>query len=626
MRYFNKKSKNNRGILGIASILFLILGVVSLIFQSSTPVQVYGQVDVGPLWNMGEGDTADKSVSQEADTDGTNLYLSYQDEETGNVKLGKVVPNPTTGELGEAVEDDPQTIMNGATHPAMDVTPGGRVYVAAETQGEISVVGCTDDDDDCEPSQIVSTPGGTEPPVGIEGEGGTGSCTDKVDNDGDGKIDLADVDCKWSSELVSSERGLCSDRQDNDGDGPRDSRDPDCFHPSTTAGAEEDTAETAGAEEDTAETAGAEEDTAETAGAEEDTAETAGAEEDTADVEPTSFNLQPGTTSSPQLTFVSTDGGDAPPASDTDIASSENGEHVYVVYQREVLGQRDIMLVASNDSGRTWGAEINVSNTPGASINASVATSADGRIVDVAWVDTPGSGDIFYKRLTNFGATLGPQINLSNNNGASEDYQLLREGPNVYVVWRDKTTASVGGETYFIRSINDGVSFGDIINLSAGTGQTFQAARDPDMDAKGDKVVVTWAAYPDRNAVRPGEILVRESLHTGNPGTFDQRVNAAQTSTTDSREPQVAYIDESGSEIYLAFLDTGGPPREFTAAGKYNPLATERESGGRSFSALTNLADRANTAPTGNLSPGESNSLLELTLDVASWDPSGSRG
>ena len=56
--------------------------------------------------------------------------------------------------------------------------------------------------------------------------------------------------------------------------------------------------------------------------AREDTAETAGAEDnDTAGVEPTSFNLQPGTTTtSPQLTFVSTDGGDAPPASNTDIA------------------------------------------------------------------------------------------------------------------------------------------------------------------------------------------------------------------------------------------------------------------------------------------------------------------
>ena len=91
----------------------------------------------------------------------------------------------------------------------MDVTPRGRVYVAAEQQGEIAVVGCTDDDDNCEPSQIVSNPGGTEPPVGIEGEGGSeDSCTDNLDNDGDGKIDLADVDCKWSSEQESSRARL----------------------------------------------------------------------------------------------------------------------------------------------------------------------------------------------------------------------------------------------------------------------------------------------------------------------------------------------------------------------------------------------------------------------------------
>jgi hypothetical protein len=64
----------------------------------------------------------------------------------------------------------------------------------------------------------------------------------------------------------------------------------------------------------------------------------------------------------------------------------------------------------------------------------------------------------------------------------------------------------------------------------------------------------------------------------------------------------------------------------FTTAGTYNVLATERDSGGRPFSALVNLSDRENTPPTGNLSPTESNSLLELTFDVVSWDPSGSRG
>ena len=104
------------------------------------------------------------------------------------------------------------------------------------------------------------------------------------------------------------------------------------------------------------------------------------------------------------------------------------------------------MLVTSNNSGGTWGAIVNVSNTPGASINPSVATSANGQFVDVTWQDTPGSGDIFYARLTNVGATLGPQINLSNNTGASDDHQLLAEGSNVYVVWVDKTTEVVAAD------------------------------------------------------------------------------------------------------------------------------------------------------------------------------------
>ncbi len=186
---------------------------------------------------------------------------------------------------------------------------------------------------------------------------------------------------------MSSQRGLCSDGRDNDNDGEIDSKDKDCFHPRRTAGAA-DTAETAGAEDN-----------------------------DTAGVEPTSFNLQPGTTTSPQLTFVSTDGGDAPPASNTDIASSDDGSDVYVVWEQE---GGEIMLAASNNGGGTWGAIVNVSNTPGASTDPRVATSADGRIVHVTWQDTPGNGDIFYARSKNDGGAFGPQINLSNTPGPSE--------------------------------------------------------------------------------------------------------------------------------------------------------------------------------------------------------------
>jgi hypothetical protein len=68
--------------------------------------------------------------------------------------------------------------------------------------------------------------------------------------------------------------GLCTDGLDNDNDGVIDSDDEECRQPGESAGAV-DTAETAGAEDN-----------------------------DSAGVEPTSFNLQPGTTTSPQLTFV----------------------------------------------------------------------------------------------------------------------------------------------------------------------------------------------------------------------------------------------------------------------------------------------------------------------------------
>ena len=52
---------------------------------------------------------------------------------------------------------------------------------------------------------------------------------------------------------------------------------------------------------------------------------------DTADVEPTSFNLQRGPT--PQLTFVQTN--PAPPASNADVAISDDGSDRYVVWEEE---------------------------------------------------------------------------------------------------------------------------------------------------------------------------------------------------------------------------------------------------------------------------------------------------
>lgn len=59
-------------------------------------------------------------------------------------------------------------------------------------------------------------------------------CSDGVDNDGDGKTDLADPDCASNSAGLTESspppkaRAVCDDDLDNDGDGKTDTKDPGC--------------------------------------------------------------------------------------------------------------------------------------------------------------------------------------------------------------------------------------------------------------------------------------------------------------------------------------------------------------------------------------------------------------
>lgn len=65
--------------------------------------------------------------------------------------------------------------------------------------------------------------------------GAANSCSDGIDNDGDGRIDQEDPQCfgPYGSEnpVVATETANCQDGEDNDEDGLIDRDDPDCTHP-----------------------------------------------------------------------------------------------------------------------------------------------------------------------------------------------------------------------------------------------------------------------------------------------------------------------------------------------------------------------------------------------------------
>jgi hypothetical protein len=651
-----KKSKINP-LLGIVVAALLLFGTLSISLQYSNNVinNAYAQeVDLGPFVTIGP---PNRSERLDPFSDGRIIYVAYEARGENNVYLGLVLPGP--GGRGEELQDTPENVMPGGSDPSI-VVALEQIYIVAERPGvgDIAFVECVGDDDFCEEPQSLT----------LEGEGSEDSCADGVDNDGDGDIDTDDADC------LDEGGGLCSDGVDNDGDGVTDSADPDCDtggdfvsfdgngltgrvgpapYTSTspqmifvTTGGEDDFALLDQRNEERDSALNLAEQIQEGEQREDQRQSALNLDESIADQRGAIIDLDelpigpeppgpeppgpeppgpeppgPGPGPEPPGPVLEcpppgTGGSSSSVPSNAEIATSSDGSDIYIVWQQD----GDIMFRASHDGGENFGETLNLSDNAGTSFNPRVATSSNGQFVHVTWEDnTPGNLEIFYSRSTdggetfNGGSPVGTPTNLSNTPRASFDHQLVAEGANVYVVWVDCTTDN--GDIYFRESNNNGESFSDINNLSAGN-RFFDTSRDPDMAAQGSLVSVVWTVYGGA-AGGIGEILFRESTNNGN--SFGAFVLVSNTPETDSKEPQVDYTPED-AERYVAWHDQGGPPRVNTPEGTYNVLAKASDNGVE-FSPPVNLSDAPN-----NPDKQKQTSQLQIVDDVAVWDPSSRRG
>ena len=120
-----------------------------------------------------------------------------------------------------------------------------------------------------------------------------------------------------------------------------------------------------------------------------------------------------------------------------------SGNNVYVVWDEEVSGTRDILYRRSVDGGNTFSDTIkNLSNNPPQSVSPAIAVI--GNNVHVVWREgVPGGSDIFYRRSVDGGNTFPNVIkNLSSNAGASFEPAISVSGNNVHVVWDDEITGN----------------------------------------------------------------------------------------------------------------------------------------------------------------------------------------
>ena len=174
----------------------------------------------------------------------------------------------------------------------------------------------------------------------------------------------------------------------------------------------------------------------------------------------------------------------------------------------------------------------NLTNNPLDSVYGQVA--AWNNNVYVLWQESMPAGytnyDIFMKNSFDNGTSFGSPVNLSNNSGFSEHPQIAAYDNNVYAIWADDTTGN--REVLFIRSEDNGTSFGNIKNLSNNTSDSFNQ----EIAVFGDHLYVVWL---DQDEGDKTKILLRASDDGG--ATFGRTVNISND-TSPETFPKVGSI------------------------------------------------------------------------------------
>ena len=135
-----------------------------------------------------------------------------------------------------------------------------------------------------------------------------------------------------------------------------------------------------------------------------------------------------------------------------------DGSNIYVVWwdYDHPTGNSEIYFKRSVDGGGTWNAKMRLTRNPGFSSNPSIAV--DGPNIYVVWEDdSPGNREVYFKRSVDGGVTWKANQRVTRNAGDSFWPSIAVDGPNIYVVWEDDTAGKP--EIYFNRSVDGGVTW-----------------------------------------------------------------------------------------------------------------------------------------------------------------------
>jgi len=143
--------------------------------------------------------------------------------------------------------------------------------------------------------------------------------------------------------------------------------------------------------------------------------------------------------------------------------------------------------------------------------------------------------------------TFQPTVNISNSARGAQDYQVVANGNNVFVVWADLAPGNF--DIFLRRSTDGGNNWGQITNLSANS----TSSNFPQIAVTGNNVFVVWDEFTDFNSSH--KIMLRRSTDGGT--TFFP----SQQLSDDASQLQncFAKVAASGSLVFPYWADCSNP-------------------------------------------------------------------
>ncbi len=216
-----------------------------------------------------------------------------------------------------------------------------------------------------------------------------------------------------------------------------------------------------------------------------------------------------------------------------------SGSDVHVVWQDYNSGDGEIYYKRSTDSGVSWGANINLTNTIEGSSYPSVAVS--GLIVHVVWMEYTwyDNEEIHYKCSTDAGVNWGADVRLTNNTATSALPSVAVSGSVVHVVWQENRNGN--NEIYYKRSTDAGVNWGADIRLT----NNATSSLSPSIAVSGSNVHLVWEDVRNGNWV----IYYKRSTDAGVNWEADTWL------TNNTSEFENTNVSVSGSNVHVVWYD-----------------------------------------------------------------------